>query len=372
LSLALVARTLPAGGLPEPVLPPGYRPAPGSVERGLWDEADQVEAALQRSPVLVRDPAVTGYVQDVACRVAGAYCGDIRVYVVENPAFNASMSPNGALVVWTGVLTRIRDDDELAVLIGHELAHYQQAHARGQAGALNGFAAVSTAMSAIPYVGIGVAVVGAVAFSGYSRAQEQESDLAGAELARRAGYSPDAAVTLWEGLASEVAVVRNDDASLAFLGTHRKADDRLAVLRDWRDRGAAPAVERAPDGVLLGVLSANYARLLGDQIDANRFVQTSLLLDRHAGMGLPPEFVAFFRGENLRLRGRPDDLVAARDQYALATAGASPVPQAYRELGYLQHAAGERAAASASLRRYLELVPAAPDAGLVRSLLVPE
>jgi hypothetical protein len=89
-------------------------------------------------------------------------------------------------------------------------------------------------------------------------------------------------------------------------------------------------------------------------------------------MGVPLALVAYFRGETLRLRGSPDDLAAARAQYELAISGADPVPEAYRNLAYLQQDALESAAAAINLRRYLELVPAAPDAGLVRSLLSPE
>ena len=50
----------------------------------------------------VRDPALNAYVKNVACRAAEAYCKDLRVYIMNVPAFNASMAPNGMMIVWTG------------------------------------------------------------------------------------------------------------------------------------------------------------------------------------------------------------------------------------------------------------------------------
>src|SRR5512137_192826 len=96
---------------PEPKIPPGYRPEIARDERGLWMEMREYEAALAKSPLLVRDPALNDYVKGAMCRVAGPYCADVRVYLVRNSGFNASMAPNGMMQVWTGLLVRVTSED---------------------------------------------------------------------------------------------------------------------------------------------------------------------------------------------------------------------------------------------------------------------
>lgn len=367
--LLLVSGPLLAESVPDARIPPGYRPPVNSAEAGLWEEARRLESALQESPLLVRDAAVNDYVRGVVCRVAGPYCADVRVYVVRNPGFNASMAPNGMLVVWSGTLTRLRDADELAVLVGHELAHYQLTHAYNDFKLANRAAPPLQVLALVPWYGIAATLTGALAAASYSAEQEEDADLMGAELARRAGFSADAAITLWESLAQETLTVREGDTSLAFLGFHPRVEQRLRRLRGWRSEVPGAAADRAADKGLLAALEAEYAAMLKDQVDANRPTQTLMLLERHAALGVRPGLVAYFRAEALRQQGSPQDLDAARREYAKAMADPEPVPQAYRNLAYLQREAGLVAEADSNLRRYLELLPEAPDAPLVRSAL---
>ena len=58
----------------------------------------------------VNDPVLEGYLQGVTCRLAREYCSQIRVYVMDVPHFNASMSPNGYMEIWTGLLLRVENE----------------------------------------------------------------------------------------------------------------------------------------------------------------------------------------------------------------------------------------------------------------------
>ena len=112
--------------VPEPRVPPGYQPIDAETELGLWMELDEYELAIRRSALLVVDAPINDYVNRVACRVTGEYCADLRIYIIRNPGFNASMTANGVMQVWTGLLVRVSSEDELAAVLGHELAHYTQ------------------------------------------------------------------------------------------------------------------------------------------------------------------------------------------------------------------------------------------------------
>jgi Zn-dependent protease with chaperone function len=114
--------------IPQPKIPPGYQPIDRNTEKGLWMELEAYELSLQQSALLIRDEPINAYVRNAACRVAGEYCRDLRVYVIRNPGFNAMMTANGVMQIWTGLLVRVSSEAELSAVIGHELAHYTQLH----------------------------------------------------------------------------------------------------------------------------------------------------------------------------------------------------------------------------------------------------
>jgi len=100
-----------------PVLPGRFeRPRIDTEEGGLWGMMDREEAKLRRSPFVIRDLALTKYVQDIACRLAADHCPDVRVYLVRTPLFNASMAPNGMMQVWSGLLLRVENEAQLAAI----------------------------------------------------------------------------------------------------------------------------------------------------------------------------------------------------------------------------------------------------------------
>ncbi|MDB5438409.1 MAG: hypothetical protein JWM33_836, partial [Caulobacteraceae bacterium] len=63
----------------------GERPAANSEEAGLWAISDKAEAAARTKADLDRDATLTAYVRQVACKVASAHCGEVRVYVMDRP-----------------------------------------------------------------------------------------------------------------------------------------------------------------------------------------------------------------------------------------------------------------------------------------------
>lgn len=148
---------------PIPTLPP-YTAAyqPQSVdERGLWMEFDEAERALRDSKAVINDPALTTYLRGVVCRTVGAQrCDTARIYVVRDASFNASMAPNGMLIIHSGLLLRVRNEAELAAVLGHEFAHFELRHSLAQ------FKRARTAGDIAAWVG--VAAAGAASYGGAS------------------------------------------------------------------------------------------------------------------------------------------------------------------------------------------------------------
>lgn len=379
--LAVLAMAMPAAAQ-ETVdhrIPPGYKPVEQEDERGLWLEVAEYEKAVQQSALLVRDPDINNYVDAIVCRVAGDYCPDFRVYVIHNPGFNASMTPTGMMQVWTGLLLRAQTTDEVAAVIGHEIAHYTRLHT------LERLRSMKKNMAAGSFFDLGIAVltgvstpVGQVAamlnILAFSREQEAEADFLGARMLVEAAYDPHATYRIWENLIAEeeAAVVKREQPGI-FAKTHPQAEDRAAELKAWvTARFGAPDFELAATDQHLEFLNEQYLSLMDAQIDTNRFGRTQALLERHTEIGVEPSLVRYFYGEMFRQRGQPGDEQRAMDAYRHAIEGGAAPAAAYRNLGYLYLKQDELAQSREQFHRYLELDPAASDRAMIEFYLEDE
>ncbi len=233
-------------------LAPGYRPAAGSDEQGIWSMMDRVERDLKTSRFVIRDAELNQYVHDIVCRLGKDYCPDIRGYILRTPYFNASMAPNGMMQVWTGLLLRCNDEAQLSAILGHEMGHYLRQHSiqsyrdfRDKA-SLNTFLGMGLAIAGRGSVGQAVDFALTASIFAYSRDHEREADQVGLELMSKAGYTPKAAPEVWEQLIAEVKASTATRSSSFLFATHPEPEERLGTLReaaaklDTRNRRAGP------------------------------------------------------------------------------------------------------------------------------------
>lgn len=361
-------------------IPPGYQPEESRDEQGLWMEIEDYELALNQSALLVTDPDIVNYLQAVVCRVAGDYCNDIRVYLVRNPNFNASMTATGMMQVWTGLLVRASSTDELAAVIGHEIAHYTRLHTLERLRKLKSSATTGSifdiGLSVLTGVNTGglaqaSAMLGVLSFS---REQESEADFLGARMVAEAGLDPHASYQVWEKIIAEekAAVAKSRDPGM-FAKTHPNSEDRAAQLKEYVLARYGPAdLEQAIDPALLTVLNNNYLFLMEDQIDTNRFGRTQELLERHSALGIEPSLVRYFYGEMFRQRGAEGDTELAMAAYRHSIEGGAAPPEAYKNLGYLYLKTDNLESAKESFRDYLERSPDASDRAMIEFYLEDE
>jgi hypothetical protein len=357
-------------------IPPGYQPEEARDERGLWNEFEEMERTLNKSALLIRDPEIVAYVNEILCRVAATYCGDFRVYIVRNSNFNAAMAATGMMEIWSGLIIRAGSTDEIAAVIGHEIAHYTRLHS------LERFRAIKKKLAAGSFFDIAVtlatgystplgqmtAIMSALSFS---REQETEADLLGAKLIANAGYDPHAAYRVWERIIQEeeAAAVKREEPGM-FAQTHPASEDRAAYLKSWvRARYGPPDQEQVADEALLNVLNHNYLMLMEDQIKTNRFGRTKDLLERHAAIGVEPSLVRYFYGEMFRQRGEDGDNELAIAAYRHSIEGGMAPPEAYKNLGYLLLKKGDTVAAQENFQTYLEVNPDASDRAMIEFYL---
>ena len=192
------------------------------------------------------DPKMTARVQAIAKRIipqTAVFRPDAtkwkwEVNVIQADELNAWCMPGGKIAFYSGIITKLNlTDDEIAAIMGHEIAHALREHARERASeqATTGLViGVGSALLGAGQAGADLTQMAYHAVFGlkHSRLHETEADRIGVELAARAGYDPRAAITLWE----KMGKASGGKGSPEFLSTHPSAESRTADLREYSAR----------------------------------------------------------------------------------------------------------------------------------------
>lgn len=352
-------------------LQPGEHPVAGSTEAELWYGMDQAEKDIKVAPILVRDPQLNAYVHGVVCKVAGDFCPDLRVYIVDVPEFNAVTAPNGVVLVYTGALLRIHDEAELALVLGHEFAHYRLRHSLQE---WNKAKHTSAFITTLGVAGGGIAggialLAGSAALSGYSRDLERQADRQGFARAVMLGYDPQAGVRLWSRIEREEKASKSNKHFHVF-ASHPKTAERLEDVR-----AAANAVPAGDyhDGheAYQAAIKPFLAHWLDEEL-ARRTYDTSIQLITDLRLGAAPDLAGtldFYLAQAHRQRHGEGDAATASKLYAEAVTHPDAPPAAWREYGLDLKQNGQRAAAAEALRHYLQAVPQAEDRAFIEQYL---
>lgn len=161
---------------------------------------------------------------------------DWQMHVVNSDEVNAWCMPGGKMAIYAGLINKIKPtDDELAAIIGHEMAHALREHSREQVSqqmATGIGLSVLSAVTGMPAVGDMGSELTKVMFTlPNSRTHETEADRIGVELAARAGYDPRAAITLWQKMGA-----LGGERPPEFLSTHPSPSSRMSDIRIAADR----------------------------------------------------------------------------------------------------------------------------------------
>ncbi|WP_373185002.1 M48 family metallopeptidase [Halopseudomonas sp.] len=156
-----------------------------------------------------------------------------EVNLIKSEQINAGVLPGGKILFYTGIVDKLQlTDAEIAQIMGHEIAHALREHGReasSRAGASQLALQIGSALLGLE--GGTQQIAGAAVQYGvmmpHSRSNEAEADLIGLELGARAGYKPEAAISLWQKMASA-----SGGGPPEFLSTHPSPGGRIEALRD--------------------------------------------------------------------------------------------------------------------------------------------
>lgn len=360
---------------PPPPAPSRIRPDVSSDEGGLWGMSDRAELDARASGQLERDPALNAYLREISCRVAAGYCGDIRLYVMNRPYFNASMAPNGYMEVWSGLLLRAENEAQLSFVLGHEIGHYAEQHSLERMRAARGRATTAMVFSIIASAA-GVGIVGDILYLGaiasifgFSREAEAEADMLGFDHAVAAGYDSQAGRTLWTHLivetrASDNPDVRRSETRASVFRTHPLSADRVAALQARAEGASGGETQRLRYRAAIRPFLDDWLRA---DIRRRDYGQTAVILDRLAAHGEDVGIVEYFRGEINRIRRGEGDRARAIQHYTNAIAHPDAPAAAWRELGEYASRDQRNEEAISFFTTYLDRAPNAGDRALIEA-----
>lgn len=246
--------------------------SPGLVKYDAITEkqlGDAFTNALHQEFDLVQDLEILSYVRRIGHLVAAQTLDNrhFQFYVINQDSINAFAGPNGIIGIHSGLILAADNEDELASVIAHEIAHVTQQHLarRFEYQDSSNIASLATLLAAIligtqnPSAGM-AAMMGGTGFNlqqqlKYSRIHEHEADYHGIELLQKAGYNPSAMAGFFGKLAKQYQLYEFRPPEI--LLTHPVSETRLAQAQDRAHQLPSTPSKRSLDFELIKIKLQN-------------------------------------------------------------------------------------------------------------------
>ena len=345
-------------------------PLPGrAITIGEEEElsAEMLRIIFKKMPV-VDDPYVTAYVNRVGRRILSVMPEQpfrYRFYVINQDMYNAFATPAGHIFVYSGLIEAMDSEDELAGILGHEIAHVYCRHISQKielakkvswaqlagiaAGILVGAAGGSGA--AASGMMLGSAATGATAQLAFSRENEMQADQLGLKFLSDAGYST-------EGLQKVLKKIRSKqwfskEQIPTYMMTHPAIEDRIAYVGSWIEdhKGKTPPVQKTNPAEFERI----QTRLIVEYNDpSSELSQLGQILQREPGNTLARYRYGLVLGRLNRTAEAVTELKAVLARNAFN-------PYMLRDLGKVYFLGGQLDAALSTLESARSMIPEDPD-----------
>jgi predicted Zn-dependent protease len=207
----------------------------------------QMMAMIYKYYNVIDDPVIVPYVNKIGQRILATLPKQPFTYhfhVIDDDVYNAFATPAGHIFVYTGLLNAMEEEEELAGIMGHEIAHVYCRHisqkierskkismatlAGMAAGVLMGLGGAGEAASAVT---MGSVAAGQSAELAYSRENEMQADQFGVEFLTKANYSASGLLEILKKIRGKTWFGSNQIPT--YLMTHPAVEDRIAFISSW-------------------------------------------------------------------------------------------------------------------------------------------
>lgn len=352
----------------------------------IMDIAEEEANKIEQSGMLSEDLLLNEYLTALGQRLVPRNApSDLRFSfkVIEDPTLNAFALPNGAIFVHSGILARLQNEAQLAIILGHEIGHVVKGHSlKGmkQGKMMRGFRKVIGAVTggsdqtSIPTVELseeqqeildyGGKYAVLVSTNGYSRKLENEADKLGIQYMFEAGFDPKEAAKPFELLLRTYGDESQYDNF--FYGNHSRNQDRIKNINKILKKDYQGKL----DNENLAVNSVEFQRRTRRMVRENAMMDYELKRYKLAQDGLqralelgPNDYLGhYYLGNIYREAVRsPDSIAKAIAEYEISAELNEDYAPVRRELGLAQYRKGDYKAAIVAFEKYLELEPWASD-----------
>lgn len=282
-------------------------------EKNLLARAGAFDQELDRKGMLLETPALVAYLQGVGQPLVpkeAAQLVGFRFHVLRSPVSNAFALPNGSIYLSVGLLAHLDDEAELAQVMGHEISHvvlrhgiksYETNRSRIVTAHIADMFLFGTSIAYLPYV---------ASVASFSREQEEEADVAGLRSVAARGYSPDAAIRIFERI-QEVKSAEAVEGS--WYSSHPSNNQRAEALQERVRRGEIQATQSRGAGPAY----REYAALIAEEnirlkLNARKYELALDAATRSLTENPDSALYHFYKGEAYRSMG-DDPKGAARE-----------------------------------------------------------
>lgn len=337
-------------------------------EAGIWYLMDRIEEDIKTSGARIADPELNTYIQDLTCKIVGPDCDKLRIYIVNSPSFNASMAPNGMMLVNSGLMLRAANEAQLGCVIGHEYGHFAEGHT------LKMWRGIKDANLAALFIPIAGGLVGLAAVSDFGRDQERDADKIGFEKIAAHGYDATQCATVWTDLIkeSQTSVVkkvrkRANENNADIFASHPVPKERATTLKTLATQtsgGTKTGVQ-----VYFEKTQPHLAGWLENELIAKDLDRHIFLFKELKARGRHAPTIDYYLGEAHRQRRGEGDKETALSYWLSAAVYEDAPPKTWRALAEHYRRKKNTAAALENYRTYLTKSPEAADRLLIEKYI---
>ncbi|MDQ5984611.1 MAG: Beta-barrel assembly-enhancing protease [Syntrophus sp. SKADARSKE-3] len=337
---------------------------PEADEKRIWARSIEEETVLSKSGFVVDDEELGIYLNGIAQKLLPPEIRariPFKIYALKNSLLNAFAYPNGCIYIHTGILARMDNEAQLAVLLAHEMTHVTHRHA------IQSFRNVkdkTVFLATLQVVAAGagrnlgnlVGTLGAIgtlaSIKGYSRENETEADIEGFKLMVNAGYDPREAPKLFIHMKKDVDEKGKKEPF--FFGSHPLLQDRIdnfnGLIQECKMKDGVKNEET--------FLSKTKKLLLVNaqlNLQAGQFKNAERDVQRYLNCSPIDTRAYYLLGDITRQRNEKGDADKAKDYYRKAIAGDATYSEPHKALGLILYKQGAKKEARKYLETYLSL-----------------